>query len=77
MGNKEFFDNFDNKIEIDWNKITTEKLDKMFKQLSEQEATEVFNQMQAAIDTNNKRKTMIKWSFIALQLAIKYGLKVV
>ena len=73
----DFFDHFDDKIEVDWDKISATKIESIFKKLSEQEADEIFKEMQAAIDINNKKKTIMQYSLTILKLAAKYGLKFV
>jgi preprotein translocase subunit SecA len=77
MAKNDFFDAFgDDDLEIDWSKISMERIEKIFSKLSQQEADKLFAQLQDSIDKNNRTKSIIAVAFSVLQVAAKLGLKV-
>ena len=73
----EFFDSFDDEIEIDWSKVSMQRIEKMYSKLSAQDADKIFSQLKGVIDENNKKKAIINATFAVLQVAVKLGLKVI
>lgn len=71
----DFFDAFDDKIDADWSKVSDEKVEELFQKLSDQDAEQVFDQIKQAIETNNKRKGLVRVGAVILQEAVKLGLK--
>lgn len=70
-----FFDAFDDKIEANWDEVTDERVQALFKNLSDQDAERIFDEMKSAIAANNKRKSIISVSCVVLQEVVKLGLK--
>lgn len=73
----EFFDAFDDGIDVDWSKIKEEDLNKMIDKLEDQEAEAIFTELKDAIATNNRNKAIVKVALTILQTAVKLGMKVV
>ena len=74
----DFFDSFDDEdIEIDWSKVSMQRIEKMYSKLSAQDADKIFSQLKGVIDENNKKKAIINATFAVLQVAVKLGLKVI
>jgi len=73
----EFFDSFDDEMEIDWSKVSMQRIEKMYAKLSAQDADKIFSQLKGVIDENNKKKAIINATFAVLQVAVKLGLKVI
>lgn len=77
MSNDDFFDAFGDKIEVDWSKINSDELDKMMDTLNKQDVDRIFNTLQEAIDTNNKRRAIVDVTLKVLEVAVKLGMKVI
>ena len=72
-----FFDAFDGEINVDWSKISESDLDQMIAKLDDQDADKLFDDLKAAIETNNRNKAIVKTTLAALQTAVKLGMKVI
>jgi hypothetical protein len=72
-----FFDSFDEEIEVDWSKVSMQRIEKMYAKLSTQDADKIFGQLKNVIDENNKKKAIINATFAVLQVVVKLGLKVI
>jgi len=72
----DFFDAFGDGIEVDWSKITDQELDQLVATLNTQKVNDIFEGLKSAIDTNNKRKSIVNITLQVLQVAVKLGMKV-
>lgn len=77
MGKDDFFDAFGDEIEVDWSKISDKELNELLTKLSKQEVDRIFGELRKAIDSNNKRKSIVGVTLKVLQLAVSLGMKVV
>lgn len=73
----DFFDAFGDEISVDWSKVSESQLDMMIAKLDEQDAESIFNDLKAAIESNNRNKAIVKTTLTILQTAVKLGMKVV
>ena len=76
MAKDDFFDAFED-IEVDWSKISDKELNELLTKLSKQEVDRIFGELRTAIDSNNKRKSIVGVTLKVLQLAVSLGMKVV
>lgn len=72
-----FFDSFDDDLEIDWSKVSIDRVNKLYAKLSDQDIEKVFSDLRDVTDSNNKKKSIIATTFTVLQVAVKLGLKVI
>jgi len=72
-----FFDRIRGKrLAVKWEKITYKNIEKLYEELDDQQAEEVFEELQRVIATNNKRKALVKASVAILKMAGKIGINI-
>lgn len=61
---------------VKWEKITQKNIADWYKELDDQDVDRVFAELQDIIDSNNKKKALVKASVTILKMAGELGLKV-
>lgn len=71
----EFFDAFEDGIEIKWDNIKEEDIEKLVDKLEDQKVEAIFAELKSVIESNKTKKAIVKTTLTVLQVVAKLGAK--